>query len=100
MRQLNFHCIKCVKIDDEILDRIELEINYRCDNIYYDKSRIVNLFNYNHGTKIPRKYVNLDEHVIKDEWNDYIGNWPVTKIKLIPKSILRSKIINFVDKIC
>ena len=44
--------------------------------------------------------INTDEYLVKDEWNDYICSYSVTKIKLIPKIILQSKIINFVDKIC
>ena len=89
LTQLNFWGDKHVEIDGEILDRIELEINYNCENIYYDKSRIINLFTWNHNAKIQR--VNMDEYVVEDEWNDYIGDWPVTKIKLIPKNILRSR---------
>ena len=33
-----------------------------------------------------------DEYVIKSEWNDYIGDMPVTKIKLTSKIIFQSKI--------
>ena len=42
--------------------------------------------------QIPRDNIDLDEYVVEDEWNDYISNWCVTKIKLIPKIILRSRI--------
>ena len=90
--QLNFWGSKNVEIDNEILDRINLEINYHIENFYYNKSRIINLFIYGHNNKIPRTNINMDEYVIEDEWNDYIGNNPVTKIKLIPKIIMQSRV--------
>ena len=87
LRQLSFKGCMYIEIDDTVLENIELEINYYHENIYFNKSRIVNLFDYGHNRKIPRTNVDSDEFIIKDEWNDYIDNTPVTKIKLIPKII-------------
>ena len=92
LEQLNLWNYNCVEIDSEIIDRIKLEINYYHKNIYYDRSRIINLFGYFHNLHIPRTQINQDEFIIKDEWNDYIANRCVTKIKLIPKIIFQSKI--------
>ena len=90
--QLNIESEKYVEIDNEILDRIELEINYHHQNIHYHKSRIINLFTYDHNKQIPRTDINPDKYIVKDEWNDHINDYPVTKIKLIPKIIIQSRI--------
>ena len=42
--------------------------------------------------QISRNNINQDEYVVEDEWNDYINDCSVTKIKLIPKIILQSRI--------
>ena len=34
----------------------------------------------------------IDEHIIGNEWNDYVCIHKVTKIKLIQKYIIQSKI--------
>ena len=85
--QLNFWSNEHVEIDNKILGRIELEINYHHTNIHYNKSGIINLFTHDHNGQIPRTNINMDEYVVKDEWNNYIDDLPVTNIKLIPKIV-------------
>ena len=82
----------CTEIDNEILDKIELEINHYHTNIHYDRSRIINLFILGHDNLIQRTQINSNEHVVQDERNDYINDIYVTKIKLTPKNILQSRI--------
>ena len=92
LSQLNFFGNEDIKLDDTLVENIELEINYQFLNKHFNKFRIINLFAWGHFYKIPTDIIDSDKYIIEREYNDYINDDPVTKIKLIPKFILQSKI--------
>ena len=80
------------KLNVDITTNIDIEINIHCKNSHLNNFLVVNLFAYGHNEKIDYSHVDIDAYSFGQEYNDYIDNNRVTKIKLINKSIYRSKI--------
>lgn len=76
------------------MENTELEINYHYTNHDFINQLAINLFDYGHDIKISIDDIDSDEHVIKQEHNDYIGVDPITKIGLIPKIKSTKKLTN------
>ena len=68
------------------------EINYFYKNKNYTKLQIVNLFSFHDGKKKYKRYIDTEEYFVEDKFIDSIGCEPITKIKLIHKSVMHQKI--------
>ena len=75
---------------EEIIMNPEIEINFHANNKSYPKNRIVHLFYWYHNQNIPRDNMDFEETIIDCEWNDYIMDTTITKIRLTPKFLLQS----------
>ena len=77
---------------EEIIMNPEIEINFYAYNNFYPKNRVVHLFYFGHGKIIPRDDIDLEEVIVGDEWNDFMMNDAITKIRLTPKILFQSRI--------
>ena len=68
----------------------EIEINFNASSKIYPTNRVIYLFYFGHNLTIPRDGIDLEETIVDGEWNDYMGDEKITKIRLTPKFLLQS----------